>query len=103
MLGRSREEQNQKDFAALRAEVDHFAADLRELTSTLGRLGARNIAEPVGDRVRETADKVRRKVHDTLARPSANPDRLAGLAFCAGFAIGLLLRARSHRPSADAE
>jgi hypothetical protein len=94
MLGRSREEQNQQDFADLRAEVDQLGTDLRELTDTLRRLGARNIA-PIRERTRASADKMRKKLRDALTEPPANPGRMASFAFSAGFLIGLFLRPRS--------
>lgn len=94
MFGRSREEQNQQDFAALRAEVDQLATDLRELTGTLHRLGARNIG-PASERVREAAARTRKRVRDVFTGPPANPDRLAGVAFGVGFLIGVLLRRRA--------
>lgn len=96
MLGRSREEQNQRDFAALRSEVDHLAADLRALTGTLRDLGVRNIA-PAGERLRDAAGKARDKVRASLAAPPDNPERLAGAAFAVGFVIGLLLRRPPRR------
>lgn len=102
MFGRSREEQNQQDFAALRAEIDQLATDLRELTGTLHSLGARNIG-PAGERVREVAARARKKVHDAFTGPPANPDRLAGIAFGAGFLIGVLLRRRAPQKSRDEE
>lgn len=98
MFGRSREEQNQQDFAALRAEVDQLTTDLRELTGTLRRLGARNIG-PASEHVREAAAQARRKVRDAFTGPPANPERLAAAAFGVGFLIGMLLRRRA--PSQD--
>lgn len=102
MFGRSREEQNQQDFAALRAEVDQLATDLRELTGTLHSLGARNIG-PAGERVRDAAARARKKVRDALTGPPTNPDRLAGIAFGIGFLIGALLRRRTPRQSREEE
>lgn len=96
MLGRSREEQNQRDFAALRSEIEQLTADLRELTGTLHGLAARNIA-PAGERLREAAGKARDKVRASLAAPPTNPERLAGAAFAVGFVIGLLLRRPPRR------
>ena len=101
MLGQSREEQNQRDLAALRAEIDQLTRDLRALTGTLRGLGARNLA-PAGERLREAADRARQKVRASLAAPPANPQRLAGAAFAVGFVIGVLLRGRP-RPAQSEE
>lgn len=93
MLGRSREEQNQKDIAALRAEIDRLGQDLRGLSETLYSLGSRNIG-PAAARVREAAatlaQSAGRKARGTPS--AAKPGYAAGIAFCVGAAVGFFLR-----------
>lgn len=95
MLGRSREEQNQRDLAALREEVGQLGADLKELASTLHSLGARNLgpaAERLQDAVADAGRKAGRRLRGAIPPTSATPQRMAGIAFAAGLIIGFLLR-----------
>lgn len=92
MLGRSREEQNQRDLAALRAEVDRLGDDLRALTATLQGLGRRNLG-PAAARLRDAAAAMAQSAGGKMrSTPAARPGTAAGIAFCVGVAIGFILR-----------
>ncbi len=95
MLGRSREEQNQRDLAALRAEVDRVGEDIRALAETLRSLGSRNLG-PAAARLQDTAAAMaktaRRKLQGGTA---AKPIYAAGAAFCLGAMLGFFLRGES--------
>lgn len=102
MLGRSREERNQQDFAALRAEVAQLGDDLRALTGTLHSLGSRNLP-PAAARVRDaaaaTAQAACRKLRGRAI--AAKPGYAAGIAFCVGVALGFVLRSAPREEGAD--
>lgn len=92
MFSRSREEQNQRDLAALRAEVGQLGTDLRALAETLRDLGSRNLG-PAASRLQDTAAAMAKAARKKLSggKDRANPTYATAAAFCVGALVGFLL------------
>ncbi len=91
-----REEQRSKDVEALKMEVEKLRGDLASTTRTLRDIGG-TLGEQATDRVRETADRARKRVNKTADDVSHQIEDRPLISIIGAFLLGLVLGALFSR------
>ncbi|MBL8658120.1 MAG: hypothetical protein JNM75_00005 [Rhodospirillales bacterium] len=91
-----REEQRSKDVETLKMEVEKLRNDLASTTRTLRDIGG-TLGEQATDRVRETAERARRRVNQTAGDVSHQIEDRPLISIVGAFLVGLVLGALFSR------